>query len=290
MKTHPVDLSPEAQSRFQSIRIVLVNTTHPGNIGGVARAMKNMGLSQLFLVDPKEYPSEQAEWRASNALDLLSNATVVNTLEEAIADCGLVIGTSARERRIPWPLLTPRECGDRAFMEAATHPVAIVFGREDRGLTNEELHKCHFHVHIPSNPEYSSLNLASAVQVIAYELRVSGLSENLESPLHYDDWDMPPAKMEALENYYQHLEETLQTLDFIQADNPRQTMTRLRRLYSRIRLDEMELSIMRGMLTSIQNYIFHTNNRLEAMDSGKSPEGDAEGKVTTSKTGKTSKE
>ena len=259
-------LSSDAQALLSNIRIVLVNTTHPGNIGGVARAMKNMGLTQLCLVEPKDYPSEQAEWRASNAVDLLATAQVVNTLDEAIADCGLVIGTSARERRIPWPLFTPRECAERSVGEAAQHPVAIVFGREDRGLTNEELHKCHYHVHIPANPEYSSLNLATAVQVLVYELRVTCLTAQQQGePLHFDDWDMPPANVEALERYYSHLEQTLQKLDFIQVDNPRQTMTRLRRLYSRVRLDEMELAIMRGMLTSIQNYIYHTDQKIASL-------------------------
>ena len=191
---------------------------------------------------------------------------VVDSLDEAIADCGLVVGTSARERRIPWPLLTPRECSARALAEVETHPVAIVFGREDRGLTNEELHKCHYHLHIPSNPEYSSLNLAAAVQVVCYELRVSCLlAQQGGRELHLDDWDMPPAKSAALESYFEHLECTLQQLNFIQQDNPRQTMTRLRRLYSRIRLDEMELAIMRGMLTAVQNYIFHTDNKIEAL-------------------------
>lgn len=259
-------LTSISQSLLNNIRIILVNTTHPGNIGGVARAMKNMGLTQLYLVSPKEYPSERAEWRASNAVDLLASAQLVPSLQEAIADCGLVIGTSARERRIPWPLFTPRECSERSLSEAAHHPVAIVFGREDRGLTNEELHLCHYHVHIPTNPEYSSLNLAAAVQVIAYELRIQALTVQQEGhPLHFDDWDMPPAKVDALEAYYQHLEKTLQTLGFIQKENPRQTMTRLRRLYSRIRPDEMELAIMRGMLTSMQNYIFHTDKRIQAL-------------------------
>ena len=269
MSSDQAVLSPESQQKMDAIRIVLVNTTHPGNIGGVARAMKNMGLSQLILVDPKEYPAEQASWRASNAQDVLNNAKVVSTLDEAVADCGLVIGTSARERRIPWPLLTPRECGARSLSEVQEHPVAIVFGREDRGLTNEELHKCHFHVHIPSNPEYSSLNLAAAVQVLAYELRVNCLESQAGQALHFDDWDQPPANHQALESYFEHLEKTLQSLSFISEDNPRQTMTRLRRLYSRIRMDEMELAISRGVLTSIQNYIYHTDNRIKKLEDDK---------------------
>jgi tRNA (cytidine32/uridine32-2'-O)-methyltransferase len=255
-------LSQASQQALQSIRIVLVNTSHPGNIGGVARAMKNMGLSQLYLVSPKDYPSERAEWRASNAVDVLQSATVVDTLDDAIAGCGLVIGTSARERRIPWPLVTPRECADRSYHESSTHPVAIVFGREDRGLTNEELHKCNYHVHIPSNPEYSSLNLAAAVQVITYELRMTCLNAQQGKSIHFDDWDMPPAKSEALEHYYVHLQATLEKIGFLEPDNPRQTMTRLRRLYSRVRLDEMELNILRGVLTAMQNFVFHTNKKL----------------------------
>ncbi|MFT7222620.1 MAG: tRNA (cytidine32/uridine32-2'-O)-methyltransferase [Cellvibrionaceae bacterium] len=261
-------ITAEYQNLLDSVRIVLVQTTHPGNVGGVARAMKNMGLSQLYLVDPKDFPSEVAQWRASNAQDVLAQAEVVKTLDEAIGDCGLVLGTSARERRIPWPLLTPRECGNRTILEASQHKVAIVFGREDRGLTNEELHKCHYHIHIPTNPEYSSLNLAAAVQVLAYEVRLACLDvQNSGEPLHFDDWDMPPANQQALEDYYQHLQQTLERLDFLQPDNPRQTMTRLRRLFSRIRMDQMELAILRGMLTATQNYIYHTDKRLEILES-----------------------
>lgn len=249
------------------IRIVLVNTSHPGNIGGAARAMKNMGLSKLYLVEPQEWPSDKAVWRASNAADVLENVVVVDTLDEAISDCGLVVGTSARERRIPWPLVTPRECGARAIVESATHEIAIVFGREDRGLTNEELHKCNYHVHIPSNPDYSSLNLATAVQVLCYEMRVAHLTaqQNGEE-IHYDDWDQPPAKSEALERYYTHLQETLEKISFLEPGNPRQTMTRLRRLYGRVRLDEMELSIMRGILTASQNYVFHTDKKIAELE------------------------
>ena len=187
------DTALAALGALDAMRIVLVNTTHPGNIGAAARAMKNMGLSRLYLVAPKTYPAERALWRAANAADVLRRAIVVDTLEQAVADCGLVIGASARERRIPWPLLTPRECGDRCYGEAATHLVALVFGREDRGLTNDELHQCHYHVHIPANPDYSSLNLAAAVQVITYELRMSCLTAAQGSVIHFDDWDMPPA-------------------------------------------------------------------------------------------------
>lgn len=240
-------------SDLQKIRIVLVNTSHPGNIGGAARAMKNMGLERLYLVAPKEFPAERAVWRAANAVDILDNAIVTDTLDEALHGCGLVIGTSARERRIPWPLLNPRECGVKSYREALQHDVALVFGREDRGLTNEELHKCTCHVHIPANPEYSSLNLAAAVQVLCYEVRMASLADEQGNLPAFDDWDVPPAKVEDLELYFEHLEQTLVDIGFHNPANPRQTMARLRRLYSRIRLDEMELSILRGVLTGVQN-------------------------------------
>ena len=165
------------EERQSKIRMVLVNTTHPGNIGGSARAIKNMGLTELYLVQPREYPAPRAVWRAAGARDILTNVKVVESLDEAIAGCGLVVGTSARERRIPWPLINPRECGEKIWSEAASHDVALLFGREDRGLTNSELQKCHYHVHIPSNPDYSSLNLATAVQVLAYEVRMASLQD-----------------------------------------------------------------------------------------------------------------
>ncbi len=253
------------RGNLDNIRMVLVNTSHPGNIGGAARALKNMGLSRLYLVAPRDFPAEKAVWRAAGALDVLDAAVVVDSLDEAIAGCGLVVGTSARERRIPWPLLNPRECGERAIAESGEHEVAILFGREDRGLTNEELHKCHYHVHIPANEDYSSLNLAAAVQVIAYEMRMAHLSDAEGRAPSYTHWDMPPAKVEALEHYYEHLQQTLETLGFLEPDNPRQTMTRLRRLYGRVRVDEMELGILRGMLTATQNYIYHTDRKIKAL-------------------------
>lgn len=256
------------QPSFDNIRIVMVNTSHPGNVGAAARAMKNMGLSRLYLVDPQDFPSPKAVWRAANATDVLDKITVVDTLAEAVGDCGLVVGTSARERRIPWPLLTPRECGERSCAESAQHEIAVVFGREDRGLTNEELQQCHFHVHIPANPEYSALNISAAVQVICYEIRMAFLTAESGKPPHFDDWDMPPARQQDLEHYYAHLQHTLETLGFLEPDNPRQTMTRLRRLYGRTRLDQMELSILRGILTATQNYVFHTGNRIQELEEG----------------------
>ncbi|MDX1505360.1 MAG: RNA methyltransferase, partial [Spongiibacter sp.] len=181
---------------LNNIRIVLVNTSHPGNIGAVARAMKNMCLSQLYLVAPQKFPHDEAVWRAASAADVLDSAVVCETLDEAIADCQLVIGTSARERTVPWPLLDPRNCMQEAYKEAAGgHKIAVVFGREDRGLTNEELQRCNLHVHIPSNPEYSSLNLGMAVQVMAYELRMFQVSGELDGNA-LADWDQPPANAE----------------------------------------------------------------------------------------------
>ncbi len=240
------------QALLDNIRIVLVHTTHPGNIGAVARAMKNMGLSDLYLVSPKEYPSERAEWRAANAADTLAAAKVVDSLDEALQGCGLVVGTSARERRIPWPLFNPRECGERAVAEAVSHPVALIFGREDRGLTNEELHKCHYHVHIPSNPGYSSLNLAAAVQVLTYEVRMAALLVSDEMPGEME-WDIERSTADEVEHFFGHLEQVMVDIGFHDPDNPRQTMTRLRRLFNRARMDQMETGILRGVLTGIQH-------------------------------------
>lgn len=237
-----------------NIRIVLVNTSHPGNIGGVARAMKNMGLGRLYLVDPRRYPDPEAEWRAASALDLLERAVVTATLEEAVGDCQFVVGTSARERRIPWPLQDPRRCADRIAAASAREQVAILFGREDRGLTNPELKLCNLHLHVPTAPEYSSLNLAMAVQIVCYELRMLQLAGEL--PAAEDaQWDAPFATQENMERFYEHLEQTLTDLEFLDPAAPRQLMTRLRRLYGRLRLDEMELNILRGILTETQKWV-----------------------------------
>lgn len=235
-----------------NIRIVLVNTTHPGNIGGVARAMKNMGLSQLTLVEPRQFPDERAIWRAASARDVLDNARVVTTVEEAVADCHFIVGTSARGRRIPWPVQQPRACAPQIATASKHGQVAVLFGREDRGLTNEELQQCHLHLHVPTDEAYSSLNLAMAVQIVAYELRLLMLPEAEYLAAPDSEWDAPFASAENMERFYQHLEQTLIEIEFLDPKAPRQLMTRLRRLYSRVRLDDMELNILRGILTETQ--------------------------------------
>ena len=279
MSDIPSDLSANksentegVDSRYNNIRVVMVNTSHPGNVGAAARAIKTMGLKRLYLVAPQEFPSDQATWRASGAGDVLENAVVSDTFAEAIDDCDLVIGASARLRRIPWPLLNPRQCGRTVAVESSNHQVALVFGREDRGLTNEELQRCNFHVTIPSNEEYGVLNVASAIQVIAYEIRTALLevkggfdesnanSGSESGEVHAQSqlmevetvrWDEKMATSSELEYFYQHLEETLVELDFHDRENPRQLMTRFRRLYNRSRPDHMEINILRGMLTAI---------------------------------------
>jgi tRNA (cytidine32/uridine32-2'-O)-methyltransferase len=236
---------------LDKIRIVLINTSHPGNIGSAARAMKTMGLKNLYLVDPVSFPNRKADEMASNADDIVKNAVVVKTLDEAVADCTLIVGTSTRSRTIPWPLQTPREFATNTA--ANPEKIAILFGREQSGLTNEELHRCHYHIQIPSNPEYSSLNLASAVQVIAYELYVASL-QNVEEKT---ESDYPWSSAEQMEGFFEHLQTVLIELDFLKLEAPRQLMTRLRRLFLRSRLDTMEMNIMRGILTAIQK---RTNN------------------------------
>jgi len=243
---------------LQKIRVVLVNTSHAGNIGGAARAMKNMGLSRLVLVEPEDFPSPNAVARASGATDILDSAQVVATLEEALVGCSLVLGTSARDRRIPWPLLDPRECASVSVEQAASGgEVALVFGREYAGLTNEELQRCQYHVHIPSDPQFSSLNLAAAVQVLTYEVRMAWLVaegrptkvEKLETTAMLD---AQPVTVDELENYFGHLEQTLVDIGFLDPAKPRHLMPRLRRLYGRSGISKLEMNILRGILTETQ--------------------------------------
>lgn len=242
------------------MRVVLVNTSHPGNIGGAARAMKNMGLQRLILVDPKDFPSSEAHARASGADDILQQVRVVASLEQALAGCSLVLGTSARDRRLPWPLVNPRDAASVMMQHLQTDDeadIALVFGREHAGLTNDELHQCQYHVHIPADDAFSSLNLATAVQVLTYELRMAWLAAS-EQPLCMESIERTgplgsgPATHDAMELFYEHLQRTLIDIEFLDPEKPRHLMTRLRRLFGRNQMSRSEVNILRGILTETQ--------------------------------------
>ncbi len=229
-----------------SIRIVLVGTTHPGNIGAVARAMKNMGITDLALVDPRYFPHEEATARASGAHDLLESAMLVETLPEAIADCVYVAGASARPRSINWPCLDCKDAAARLLEESARGTVAAVFGPEKTGLSNSDLDHCDTLLTIPTQADFSSLNLAMAVQVLSYEIRAAQAGKQAEY-----EADAPLATSEELELFYDHLEQVLTDVRFLDPDNPRHLMRRLRRLFIRARPDKNELNILRGVLTAV---------------------------------------
>jgi tRNA (cytidine32/uridine32-2'-O)-methyltransferase len=231
------------------IRIVLVRPSHPGNIGAGARAMKNMCLERLALVQPDMFPHPDATARASGAISVLEHATVHDSLEQALAGCQWVVGTTARERTIGWPTLTPREFGRAARERTQGGDVALVFGRERTGLTNEEVDRCHALVRVPGNPDFSSLNLASAIQILAYEIFQGFHEENGET---IEQEAPSSSRHEDLERFYAHLEQVLVEIGFLDPDNPRHLMRRLRRLFNRTGIDETELNILRGILTAVQ--------------------------------------
>lgn len=227
------------------IRIVLARTSHPGNIGAAARAMKTMGLSQLVLVEPAIFPNSQAEAMASGATNLLAQARVCTSLTEALEGATLALGVSARRRDIVSEVLTPPQSADRLLVAAQQANVALVFGNETSGLSNEELGLCQGLVSIQANPDYSSLNLAAAVQVLAYEIRQAWLGRA--------EWPQPEidaASLDDVERFYAHLETTLTELDFINPGSPGKLMLKLRRLFSRTRLAREEVNILRGILTA----------------------------------------
>jgi TrmH family RNA methyltransferase len=244
---------------FNNIRIVLVATSHPGNIGAAARAMKTMGLHKLYLVRPKIFPNVEATARAAGADDILAKAVVVDTLEDALIGCSLVVGTSARVRTLPIALLNPREAATQIITDAKDHEVAILFGRENNGLSNEELQRCHYHIYIPTNPEFGSLNLASALQIIAYELMFASMHESEIKPAfiakqkHVAEYD-EPVSVEEMELFYQHLERVLIDAKFLNPKQPRRLMQRLRRFFGRARPEKMEMNILRGILTAVEKY------------------------------------
>jgi tRNA (cytidine32/uridine32-2'-O)-methyltransferase len=232
------------------IRFVLVRTSHPGNIGAAARAIRTMGYRQLVLVAPAQFPHEEATALAVGAADVLDTAVIVPDLVSAIGDCELVLGCTARRRAVQLPELTPRAAAAR-IAAAREAQVAIVFGNERTGLENDELMRCHAAVHIPAVPEFSSLNLAQAVQVLAYELRVASVAAPAHEPADADERD-PAATVEQLEHFFSHLAQTLDDIDFHKGRSPRTIMKRLRRLFLRADLEQREVRILRGILDDAQ--------------------------------------
>ena len=241
---------PGADPALQRVRIVLVGTQHPGNIGSAARALKTMGLSRLVLVAPERFPHADADALAAGADDVLASARIHASLADAIADCRLVLGCTARSRRVALAEQSPRDAAERALGVAAGEgEVALVFGRERTGLTNDELQLCHGAVHIPANPEYSSLNLAAAVQVLAYELRLAALQA--ASPVRSGPAGTP-AEHAALEGFFAQLAQTLDDIDFHKGRAPESAMRKLRRLFLRTGLDVREVRLLRGILADAQ--------------------------------------
>ena len=233
------------------IKVVLVGTTHPGNIGAAARAIKTMGLSKLDLVCPKEFPSNEATYRSKAAKDILEKASIHETLFESVKGCEMVIGTSARNRKVPWPVLNPKNASKEINKAVKNNSkVAIVFGREDRGLTNEELGLCNLHIHIPTNEDYSSLNLAQAVQIVTYEIRMNFLE--LESLKNGQEWDVELASAEQTERLIEHMDELMKEVEFYDTENPRKLLIRVRRFFKRSGIDVMETNIFRGLFSTIQ--------------------------------------
>jgi tRNA (cytidine32/uridine32-2'-O)-methyltransferase len=236
------------------IRVVLVGTQHPGNIGSAARALKTMGLSRLALVAPERFPHAEADALAAGADDVLAAATLHATLADAVADCRLVLGCTARSRRIALPEQLPREAAARALAEAGQgFEVALVFGRERTGLDNDELQLCHGAVHIPANPDYGSLNLAAAVQVLAYELRMAWLqADAADADPGVAALVAEPASHAQLEGLFAQLAETLEAIDFHKGRAPQSALRKLRRLFLRSRLDAREVRLLRGVLADAQ--------------------------------------
>lgn len=233
---------------LNNIRIVLCATSHPGNIGSAARAMKTMGFTNFYLVNPQHYPDPQATALAAGATDVLDNAIVTETLSEALVGCAFAIGLSARKRNLSHEIVTPKEASQQALQIAQNQQVALVFGTEMSGLSNAELDCCQLLAMIPANPDYSSLNLAMAVQVMCYEMRMQALE--LQAFPEANNTGMTElANNEDLERFYAHLEETLVHIGYLNPAAPKKLFERLRRLYARARLEKEEINLLRGILT-----------------------------------------
>jgi tRNA/rRNA methyltransferase len=241
---------------LNNIRIVLSHTSHPGNIGAAARAMKTMGLERLYLVNPKSFPDPVADARAAGAADVLENARVCTTLDEALAGTVLAVAVTARRRDLSHEMLSAHQASSRMLALAPQGEVALLFGTEMSGLSNAELDKCQLLATIPANPEFTSLNLASAVQILAYELRMAFLGE-AEVPAAKA---LEAASFEDVERFYQHLERTMIDTGFLDPACPGRLMQRLRRLFARARPEKEEVSILRGILTSVDKFTNKSKN------------------------------
>ena len=266
------------------IHIILIEPSHPGNIGAAARAMKNMGLSKLVLVNPAVFPSSHADARASHAKDILEQAEVVSDFSNAINNSHLIIGTSARNRSLPWPMVTAASCAEKVYQSLAAADnqikISIIFGREHSGLTNQELQACHYHLFIPTHPTYNSLNLAAAVQVVCYEIYQTFISKQEPETLSENKtstkikkfdwsqknfgiaWDLPKASHQQVQGLLQHLENMLTDINFFDPANPKMVMQRLKRLLMRVHLDEMEVNLLRGIFATVQAKIQEKNNNV----------------------------
>ncbi|WP_292979483.1 RNA methyltransferase [Nitrosomonas sp.] len=236
-------------SPLDNVRIVLSHTSHPGNIGATARAMKTMGLSQLVLVNPKSFPDSEADARASNARDILESAHVCASLEEAMGDTFLAAALTARSRDLSHPTCNARQAAVELMRHARHHPVALLFGRESAGLTSAEISQCQLTVQIPANPVYSSLNLAAAVQIMAYELRIALEAEECanEPVVRLPE----AASLQEIEGLHRHLEQIMIQSGFLDPEQPKRLMRRMRRLFARTRLEKEEVNILRGLLTAV---------------------------------------
>jgi tRNA/rRNA methyltransferase len=243
------------QELLSSIRIVLCRPSHPGNIGAVARAMKVMGLHDLCLVTPRQFPDPEADTRATGAVDVLASAVVCETLDQALAGTQLAYALSARVRDLGPQPLQPRAAANLLLAAARTShaPVALVFGNETSGLTNEEIQRCQASVTIPTNPDFSSLNLGSAVQVLAYELRLAAFDDKPVIATTATLCDIEPATHDAIEGFYAHLENVMINTGFLDPERPRRLMPKLRRLFARAGLDKDEVNILRGILSATEH-------------------------------------
>jgi len=247
---------------IENIRVVMVETTHPGNIGAAARAMKTMGYNNLYLVKPKIYPNAEATARAAGADDILSKAVVCDSLEQALQGCVTVVASTARPRTISHAVFTPREYAPKLYEMVKKGPVALVFGRESSGLSNEELEYCNVVLQIPTNPEFSSLNVASAIQILCYEfIQLLQLEDAGKTDAERNDKEkIRLATADEMNYFYDHLEQSMIDVDFLNPEQPRKLMRRLKSLFNRAHLDENEVSILRGFLAAVQEAVTGKKN------------------------------